>query len=444
MAFSVRRDDAIAAAMMALLFLGHLLFGATQDFAALLLADLHIAFAVAMLLARRFRRRLSMIPLRAVAWPFALLLVVGIVDSAPLGPSLGSGYWQLAPHAPAAISLDPFASRLGVVQLVGYAALFLVGLMLAADDRGARRLIELTMLTALAFSVWAFVDHLDDPRFIPGMQRQLPGRLSATFGSANTAATLFGSFTVIALVQLMRGSECHGGPRFSAGQALPLLLLLFAASCLFLTASRAGVAATLAAAVAGLLGSAWLAYRESGRRPRALAIAAAASAGLVLLLLLSGEQLATRTEGWASDSRARAALNALFWDRVFQAPWLGHGVGSFWAIATTSVTASNAELMFNTRAAHNFYLQWLLQAGFVGALAMFATLAAITYRLLRGLVKRHRGQRQILTIAAVLLLFLLHATADFSLEVPSVAAYLALLLGAGYAVATPTADRQLR
>ena len=66
---------------------------------------------------------------------------------------------------------------------------------------------------------------------------------------------------------------------------------------------------------------------------------------------------------------------------------------------------------------------------------MFATVALIVARIIRGLTERQRARLWLLAILSVLGIFMLHGATDFPLEVPSMTLFLSLLLGLGYRMA---------
>ncbi len=95
-------------------------------------------------------------------------------------------------------------------------------------------------------------------------------------------------------------------------------------------------------------------------------------------------------------------------------------------------------------AAHNVYLQWLLEEGVPGALAMFAAVALVLAATVRG-VARRASQRWLgvacLGMAAV---FVIHGLVDFALEEPSLAAFFSAILGLGYGLAERPASGRRR
>jgi hypothetical protein len=112
-------------------------------------------------------------------------------------------------------------------------------------------------------------------------------------------------------------------------------------------------------------------------------------------------------------------------------------MGSFDEVNKQLQNALNFGALWNLRAAHNVYLQWLEQAGIAGTVPMFLCIGYIVSRTAWGVRVRRRMTTWIRGCVAVAVVFLVHGWSDFSLEVPAIAIFWSLILGAGYAVAIP-------
>lgn len=97
------------------------------------------------------------------------------------------------------------------------------------------------------------------------------------------------------------------------------------------------------------------------------------------------------------------------------------------------MTSANVETLWSVRAAHNVYLQWLEEAGLFGALPMFALVGLILILSIRRSLRLRTGRSQHHALVASNLVVLIHGTADFALQVPSIAAFWAFLLGLQFA-----------
>lgn len=325
----------------------------------------------------------------------------------------------------------------------------------AATGQAGPLLWRVTLGAGTLIAVWAFFDFMLAPGSIWGVERPYGhSRLSAAFLSANTAATFMGLVTLMGLAEcLQQIRRLQGGwqglQRQAPAVSLAVISTVFAASCLVLTASRGGIAFT---AVAGLALIAWQIYavtREGESRRRSLGLALSGGSLFVVLAGLiwtvSGELAATRFERFAEDP-ARELIFEAYWNAIPLAPLFGHGLGSFPFTNDLIATSRNAATLSSQGAAHNVYLEWLMQAGWAGSIAMWMVVAAMLVAVWKGLKRRRRDRVYLRATLCISLLVLLHGITDYALEVPGAMWWWAWILGlgAGIAAAGRSRDREQR
>jgi len=425
-----------------LVFGGHLALGANATSLALGLCAVWFAFLAVLLAAAPWARRaLQRARLGLVGAPFACVLVLAILSLTPAGVGGPQPIWRQVPGALATVSLDPYATLVQIVLVLALAAAFVAGVALGADEERARRTLRSLLLLGMAYGAWAFADHAISPALLFGAPRPFePDRLSASFGSANTAATLFGALTLLGLVDLSgayRAARPGGAfqardlQRLAPALVRPLIALALAATCLVLTQSRAGMLATAAVGVA-LVGALAITRARTGAVAAPLVGAGALAAGLALAsVALNLGALQQRFSFLRADALARGQVFAAHWAAVQAAPWSGYGLGGFAHVNAMIMNRTDAAALASLGAAHDVYLQWLEQAGALGAAAMFATVALAAALLAAAAIGRRRLRAWRIGIGAVLALFLVHGASDYALEVPSMALFLSLLLGLG-------------
>jgi O-antigen ligase len=441
----------IAAFLVAsLVFAGHLAFGANRPSLALGYAILWFVALAGLLISRGWARKaLDAAPLRILGPLFALILVLALLSLTPYGPGGAHPLWSFVSGAHPAVSIDPYATRLEIIKLLALAAAFLIGCLFGAEDERAKALLRALLAFGLAFSAWAFIDHVTSPNLLFGGPRPFgPDRLSGAFGSANTAATLFGALTLLNLTDLVRtydGVRPSGALHVRHLQTIaprlarPLLGLALAVTCLILTFSRGGLSATFAVAIV-LIGAIALARSKSTGVSAPLIATSIVLVGLVLAsVAINIDQLGERFSFVGQDSLIRSQIFAAHWAAFQAAPFGGYGLGSFARINTMIMDAANHEALDTIGAAHNLYIQWLEEAGVFGAAAMFALVGLIAVFLGLGAVRRRRMRAWILGLIAVLALFALHGASDYALQTPSMAVFLSLLLGIGVGISSPGA-----
>ena len=291
------------------------------------------------------------------------------------------------------------------------------------------------VIAASVYGLWALVANLN-----PGLRLGLYStfqdhRLSGSFQSANSAGSLFG-MTFILAICLMFGSSRQ--VEDGRGSVLQKISYSLDSSNTTRHMSRADsisrrATATLASCAVLVI---WEMFARDwhGIQKRNLTYGLAVAGGL-LILAWSGDLLLAR---YASSVRdwidQRQVIYSVHWDAFLASPWFGYGIGSFDEVNKLLQNAINYPVLWNIRAAHNVYLQWLEEAGIAGAVPMFACLGLILARIALATQSRRRMTTWLRGVVALSLVVMIHGWSDFSLEIPALAMLWSLLLGCGYAI----------
>lgn len=417
----------LALAGLGLIFLAHLAYGALRIEANLVAVAASALLLLGCLAIPNLRR--DLLRIRGLALPailFALTLAAGLISLTPYAPGGPHPTWEYVGQGPGSATLDRSATILELVKLLGLGCLFLVGMVTGASDGRAKTAVNLLLLLATIFGLWAFIS------FATGVQFQTQrGRLEATLMSPNTAGTFFAAFVVIALGPLMRNLRGVGpGKALQAATGYWVALLVLAV-CLLATASR-GAALGAGAGIAGLILILFFAGRVSLGRVSLITLGSLLAMAGVLYVF--GENLLNRFTFVEESAVGRAELFEMHWRAFLASPLSGYGLGSFDTIHRILLDTTSVEGLWRIRAAHNVYLQWLEEAGLVGALPMFAAIAAvISISLVRGM-RRSRMTYVLFALIAANLVFLVHGMSDFALQTPSMAMMWSYLLGLQFAL----------
>lgn len=273
-------------------------------------------------------------------------------------------------------------------------------------------------------------------------------RLSGWFGSPNTAATLFGLSMLLAIgrilfrlsdANLSRLTRTNKVYYFASTEFSSFLLFLISGVCLLLTVSRAGILVGFVS-VSGLVILELMRVRRKklfrflDRKrfwlPTLLVFL------LILALSVTGQINPHHAEALLNNLSSRLAIYDVYYPIWLERPFFGHGLGSFNALNDSNTTLDNAMHLVTIGAAHNVFLQWLIQAGVVGLTAMSLVFAIIFYPIFRALMRQASSPRHFIrmSIAATVLVFS-HGLVDYALEIPSVMWTYSYILGlsAGFA-----------
>lgn len=411
------------AALPILLTSAHLLFGANQAAAASWLAVM-LGFCLLAGLVTPLRRALLRIDGVAVpAVLFAVVLAAALWSLTPWGPGGAHPVWSWAGTTPGALTVDRGATQLEILKLLGLACAFTLGALQSARHHSALAAVEIIVWIGGAHAAISLMI------FLSGLQVALGGRLTGGFLSANSGGTVFGVLIVLSLALLLRQwrrAEGRDLQRRLTAAAVPIAAVTLSTLCLLLTASRMALFATLTASSVLLL------WTLAGK-PRVrggIAVGAALLIVIAGVLAFGGNDLLWFRLGQDDPTLGgRSELFAAHWAAFTASPLFGWGLGSFDAVNLQMMTAETAPSLWTIRAAHNVYLQWLEEAGLVGALPMFLLIGWIVFDAVRRARQGGAGQTLLIGLVCANLVILLHGLTDFALQVPSIAAFWALLLG---------------
>ncbi|GAB5455366.1 MAG: hypothetical protein Hens2KO_15950 [Henriciella sp.] len=328
--------------------------------------------------------------------------------------------------------------------LIAGGALATVGYSIGKSEKGLK--------FAWSALVWASLIFVVASGFVffstPPSSETFGNRLTAGFGSPNTAATLFGIILLVAIAKLtvrFQNSSFNARPRgdrialLAQNEFASISILLIAFGCLIFTVSRAGIAISLGAMI-GLTGLELYRMRRRGRfsflHGRRTVLGIVAVSAIILILAISGELNQRTQESLFENSSGRLETFKIYWNVFLEKPWFGHGLGSFNAINDQITTLENAATLQPLGAVHNVILQWLVQQGIMGVLAMSLVFGVIFYPIVRALMLPSTKPRNFLraTIAITFLVFA-HGMVDYALEIPSIMWTYSYILGlaTGYA-----------
>ncbi|QYC08979.1 O-antigen ligase family protein [Brevundimonas nasdae] len=411
----------------ALLFAAHLTFGANHVAAAQWLSVVLGLLLVAALAAPP--ARIGLFDLKPV-WPLAVLFLI----------TLGVAAWSLTPFTPGgphpiwtwadmagSSTVNRSATILEMTKLVGLGCVFVLGCLQGARSDRARATVDVLLALGAVYAAIALLS------FLSGGQIMAGGRLSGGFLSANSGASVFGILTVIGLANLLRRWRQAKGADVmkQLGEvAVPLAFVLLFVTCLVLTASRMGVAATVVAAGVLLL---WDMIENKGRRLPVLISGAVLLVVGAVLLLGGNDLLWSRFDALDRDTLVRTSIFTAHWQAFLDSPLFGYGLGTFNDVNSQIMTAENYKDLWLIRATHNLYIQWLEEAGIVGATPMVLLIGVIIAVGVWRTGKVRKGQTTARGLVAASLVVLIHGTTDYALQTPSIAAFWAFLLGLQFA-----------
>ncbi|MFV3131443.1 O-antigen ligase family protein [Niveispirillum sp. KHB5.9] len=373
---------------------------------------------------------------RALALPLALFgacLAWAVLQTVPGLPRdwhhpLWAGVaGALAPEQAVAgrIGLSPSAAFAGILRLLCYAGIVWLAFLHAGSRRRAWRLVDLLALAGAAYALYGLWVQVTGARSILWMEKwAYQDVLTSTFVNRNSYATFAGLGILCALTSVLRRLSDEEGVirplrNFDRTTGLYALGGLAMVLALAATESRGGMLAMIAglAAYPVLL---FLAGRPARQR---LVLGLVLGLGAVgLMMVLIGLVPATPGGDIADRQRIYRTVAGLIAER----PWLGHGLGSFPAVMAMARTPDIAQVWTE---AHQTYLEQALELGIPAACLLLLAILSLAAHCLLGRDRRPNDRLLRALALSATLLVAVHATVDFSMQIPAVAVTWAAIIG---------------
>lgn len=377
--------------------------------------------------ARGLRYRASWLQL-----PLVALTMLGLVQLLPLRRVALPG--STATFA-AAISFDPYSTRMVIVLLVCLSVFFAAALAFIDSRRRLRSIVTVLVLLGAAIAVLGLIQHFVSPLKIYGVREPYQALPFGPFINRNHFAAFL--VMIVPLPGALMLERAVGRDRWPLyGFAVVLMVV-----ATLMTGSRGGMLTLVL--VAGFLlavrfatrsSSRELAEDEPARRGSRIAKFALAAGGaalvIVLLLILGGGGSLRRilgqapTEDVASGGRTHywKATARMFWDH----PIVGVGLEGF-GMAFPRYDSLNGT--YRVERAHNDYLQTLAETGLIGSLCAVAFLLILFRQGWTLLRRTHDPGRRAVVLGALAGCFgvLIHSFFEFPLRTPANALLFLLL-----------------
>lgn len=444
-------DGISFAALLGLVALAPLPFGANTPFWSALLCVLGLGFLLLAVMRMAPDQRLAAgAAMRDLRWPlmlFAAAMVFALFQAVPGMPDgIAHPVWREMAQATGqsgwdSISIAPAATVEAVVRIFSYAAIFLAALFTCATPERARLAFRIIAITGALYAAYGIVVEMAGLNMVAWAEKDAyEGFVTATFINRNSYAAYAGIGAVLALSVLgglmVRQARRTNAPRnrrlegfisLLFGAALPwIFCALIILAALMMTGSRGGVVAALAGLAAMVI--LWVAATR--RRGRFSAIFTLAFAGVVLagVVLAFGRPLLLRFEEKGFDDNAREASTAIVLSAIEDAPLLGSGFGTFPQAFTLYRTDSlNPAHAYDK--AHNTFLENAMEMGIPMSLVLFSAIGLVVFLLTQLMFRQRHGHDLLAAAAASVALVALHSVIDFSLQIPAINATLAFIAG---------------
>jgi len=318
-----------------------------------------------------WRSRMLRVSRNALQLPLLGLILLGLFQLLPLGTDAGAVSVGLSPVK--SLSLDPYATRLILIQLIALLIYFAAALAFIDSPRRLRVITYTIAVFGFALAIFGMIQSFLTPTKIYGI-REL-GQ-STSFGPFinrhHFAAYMEMALAVPAGLLLVGAVEREKRLLFGFAAAMMAIALV-------MTNSRGGIISLVAEVgflfiVTAGKGKSRSSHEPERRRGRARSMMMRAGLAFALLVAIfsgviffGGEDALSRFIGTVnSNDPTTGRLH--FWRGtlgiISDHPFIGTGLGSF-GVAYTLYDTRNG--LYRLEQAHNDYLQVLSDAGLVGA-----------------------------------------------------------------------------
>jgi O-antigen ligase len=377
---------------------------------------------------RTRRLRLSFNPLQL---PLAGLCVIGLLQLLPWGGAGDAAAAVAAGVTPAraALSLDPFTTRLVVVQLASLLVYFAAALSFIDSPRRLQLVARVVLIFGFVLAVFGMAQYFVSPDKIYGFRETKQSLSFGPFIDRHHFAGYMELTLALPLGYVFAGAV-ERDKRIMYGFAAAVMAL-----ALVLTNSRGGMLSLAAEVMFVVIVSAGVRRdghhgeeREESRVARLRRVAVRAALGFAMLaalflgaLAFGGEGALARLVGSVNtDDPSTGRLQ--FWRAttamIADHPLAGVGLGAF-GVAYSGYDQTNGRL-YRLEQAHNDYLQIVSDAGVFGA-ALALLFVALLFRAGFRRLESHDKARRAVALGALTGCFavLVHSFFDFTLHTTS-------------------------
>lgn len=371
----------------------------------------------------------------ALQWPIVGLIAICVVQLLPLrSPEIASGL--LSETAVSSLSLNPYATRFGLVQLILFAVFFLAAFVYINHADRLRRMVGVTIIFAAAMAFFGILQRLASPEGIYGWRPTPQAIPFASFVNQHHFAA-FMEMSIGITLALLVGKSTDKEKRL-----LLVIAVVLMGIAVLLTGSRGGVLSLVGVVGFVLIvtymrgGGSHEDFTESGNRAGFRKKLGFVGIGIGFLALLAGGALLLGGDASVSRSLGLTAQGDIssgrlhFWSvaiKIFlDYPILGAGFDAF-GTAYTKYDTMNG--LFRVEQAHNEYLQTLADTGILGLAAVISFVVLLFKKGFQRITGEHSHYRRGVAIGALGGCFgiLIHSFFDFPLRTSSNAYFFLLL-----------------
>jgi O-antigen ligase len=393
-------------------------------------------------------------PLLVLIGCFLFVIAFALLQGASFAPASGSAWLYASAlrilgtaHAAVPdIAID--TARNGLLKCITCGLIFVMARAICRDRSHGRALLAMLVASAVLVVLYALIMQVTTHSCYLGSYLKKQGLydprgqclMSGTFVNSNSFACYVGMGVVAAIALALndrrRERTAFDGrdvqtfeSMMTATRVVLIVAILFLLGGLLLSASRAGVAASVGGALALVL--LLMRGQWDERRDLVRLFWIGAAIVFVVMVIAGGALLAKSVR--STDGGTRVIIWMTTLDAIALSPWLGWGLGGFPDIYTILQPAA---IVQPNDLAHSTPLETMVELGIIAAIPAFAVVLLPWGYSLRASFRRQYHYRVLPAAAfAVAAVPILHSMVDFSLQIPAIGFVTSAVLGMGWAQA---------
>ncbi|MGH9396754.1 MAG: O-antigen ligase family protein [Terriglobia bacterium] len=445
--------------ILALTIIGTTLaFGGVQPLTYSLMEIAIYAIFLALLIQHARRGRIQ---LDVPVWPllFALLVIIQLIplpqgwvsalDPARILPAGLSSIQHRVGHA-MTISIYPHATLLHLLKFFAYLGAFVLAAYVFDSRQKKSTLVRVLIFLGLFEAAYGIVQYLADWQKIFTYKKVFyTDAATGTFINHNHFAGFleltfpFMLATAFYYFQIWQDGRRRGPARVDPATAsaagiqslIYAFLLIVAVVAVIFSRSRGGILSTFFAII--VIG--FLSQVKTRRKAWFLGLASFVLIAVVYGIWIGLNPVLSRFEALRGGTQSLEAEGRLpTWQATLgiirHHPVTGTGLGTF-RYAFPHV--QTYMLTFHFTHAHNDYLEFLAEMGWLGVVLLFVPILALLIKMIHSFVTDTRRYRPAVTLGCIggTVALLCHSVTDFNLHIPANALVFAVVLGIGYKTA---------
>ncbi len=380
--------------------------------------------------------------------PFGLICAWIGIQMAPWTPeSWHHPLWKstsniLGMELQGSISLVPFESGSALLRLLTFVGIFWLAMQYGRDSQNALRMVKAIAIASGIYATYGLIVEFTGTKTILWFDKEYyQNNLTSTFRYKNAYATYAGMGLLCTIALIVR--SVHAQVRYDDGKFetrrrvyswllekgwIPVLTALIILSSLILSDSRAGL---LSSGCAVLVLFAAFRISHMKRIPYLRSITSIAVVAIIAFFYVGGKEVTDRfstlgTTGETTRSKIYKATKQAIEDVAI----LGSGAGTYDEVFPIYNPKS---IKLRILRAHSTYLENAMELGLPASSLLILMLGGIGAVCAYGAYSRRRqGIYPCIGLGTVTLIGF-HATVDFTMQVPAIAATFCALIGVGYA-----------